>query len=189
MRLTASVILKMDDQEISKLSVKELKEAIRSMQKSVSQRVKRLEKAGFEDTPAARRVKREGAPHSTDKNGKPLDINGLRNELYRGKKILEMETLTITGARKMEEKWEDAWGEDWRRFDQHTRTSLWECYNIYVTVYPEDLSVYGSKRIKRTISQVMVEIPGMSEEEIVERAHTVLHKGDYDAAWDGGLYV
>lgn len=189
MKITANQVLKMDDREISRMGAEELKAAIRSFQKSVSQRVKRLHKAGIYDSPAETYLKKSGGSPKTTKNGKPMTANQMRNEISRMRRLFEYETFTVKGYREVQKKFADRMsgaGYDYDEWPPEYQAKMWDAYNRYIEMYPEDL-VRGqdqSSRIQQSIIRIMREDPTLDVDDIIDRAHGVVGNYEQDVNTD-----
>lgn len=81
--------------EVAKMTEKEMRAAVRSMQKVVGARMSRLSKGGYQSQ-AARYMEERGKISTKGK-----DLNQLRAEFKRAKTFLQARTSTVTGVKKV----------------------------------------------------------------------------------------
>ena len=81
--------------EVASMTEKEMRAAVRSMQKVVGARMSRLTKGGYQSQ-AARYMEERGKISTKGK-----DLNQLRAEFKRAKTFLQARTSTVTGVKKV----------------------------------------------------------------------------------------
>ena len=182
-KFSVTSILAMDDSQIARMGESELKKAIRSFQKSISQRINRLKKEGLSGGQAEIAIRKAGTPQTT-RNGKPLNINQLRNELFKGIRQIKLNTLTIKGMKEAQKK---IFGENWKDWTPEQQKKMWDAYNRYIEKYPEALTVgdEASERIQREIQNVVLEHEDMSVDEILDYFETMNEDDDEEeTGWE-----
>lgn len=85
----------MTAQEVSKMTEKEMRAAVRSMQKVVGARMSRLEKGDYQSQAARYMAERGGI------STKGKDLNQLRAEFKQARNFLQARTSTVTGVKKV----------------------------------------------------------------------------------------
>ena len=111
-----------DLKEVMRLSETDLRKEVRKLQKSVSQRLRRLKAAGFDVTPATKALSESGGRITT---------KGTRQQLMRerGRAInfLESRTATVSGIRAQQEYVSRELGGDWMTEEQSNK--FWRAYS------------------------------------------------------------
>lgn len=87
--------MSMTAKEVASMTEKEMRAAVRSMQKVVGSRMSRLEKGGYQSQ-AARYMAERGKISTKGK-----DLNQLRAEFKQAKMFLQARTSTVTGVKRV----------------------------------------------------------------------------------------
>jgi len=87
--------MSMSAREVASMTEKEMRAAVRSMQKVVGSRMSRLEKGGYQSR-AARYMNERGKISTRGK-----DLNQLRAEFKQAKTFLQARTSTVTGVKRV----------------------------------------------------------------------------------------
>ena len=87
--------MSMTAKEVASMTEKEMRAAVRSMQKVVGARMSRLEKGGYQSQ-AARYMEERGKISTKGK-----DLNQLRAEFKKARTFLQARTSTVTGVKKV----------------------------------------------------------------------------------------
>lgn len=181
-KITVTQLLGMDDYDIYMLPDTDLRAGVRALQKSISQRVRRLEKAGLaQGSPALQEYKSAGGLRTT-RDGKKLDSVSLRNEIARGLQLLQRSTLTISGARRHKSAVEAQIPVD--EMDEETRGRFWDTYHRYKELN-KSKGAYskGSDVVRAALEQVMSYEPTSDHDELLKRLDHAVNALERGATW------
>lgn len=141
--MTINEILSLDDNEISRMTERELRGVVGDLRHAVNARYKTTSK--FWETPAVNGLKNSGGKITT--RGK--DLNGLRAELARGRTFLNAKTSTVTGARAVVADVKKRLGIT-KKFSRSDYENFWNLYSRITELY--STALYGSVQIQHLIA-------------------------------------
>ena len=127
--LSINDILSMDWTDIQKLNRRDLAQLTSRLASAGNKRLRRLEKAGLNETPAYTAIKRSGGDFSV----KNKTINELRHEYNRVRTFLSpsTKTSTVRGAREVERTFKKRLGINEENMSESQRKKFWEGYRIF----------------------------------------------------------
>lgn len=116
-----------------------------------NKRIRRLESQGM-FSPALHSVKfRVINGHSGEFHVKGCNLNELRSEINRCINFLNMETSTVTGAKRHERTLEARFNQG-KKFTQEQHRAIFNIYRSAQKVNPYEVKVYGSDRLIQYIA-------------------------------------
>lgn len=161
-RITKRSFLKLDPSQIGKLKAPELRELLRGVRNLFTQQektFKRYEKTVF--SPAMEKMK-----DFYDDRGKNspsrMNMNQMRNEVFKLQEFFEAETSTVPGARRVQAEQDrrifgtDSRGRSKNRMTVEERTDFWKVYEEYKKMRPADV-LEQSNIVQQAIGQILIE--------------------------------
>lgn len=176
-------ILELDNNDVMKLSKTDLKSALQQINNVANIRLKKLESLGVEAPSIA------GGVEKFSTRGK--DLNQMRAEFVRVRNFLQAETSTIgksylTGSKgfkefrkEMSERTGGAMSADINVAESEVakENKMWKVYNKLVEAHPGKMMTVGSSpEVLSKIKKEVDENPGMSSDEIVNKAEDMIEK-------------
>lgn len=186
-KTTVTAFMEIDTKAVMKLTEKELKKVVRSMQKSISQRIRRLHAKGIYDSPAESYIKRVGTPKTVNDDGTPKNLNQLRNQLLKGRNFFNAKSSTITGYKEVYNYWVKELGQVYADSSEGTKKNMWKAYRKYEEAFPGDFikGKYASFQVRDVFIEhvkdttdpeeffrKVAERYGHSEQEVEEKLET-----------------
>lgn len=161
-RITKRSFLKLDPSQIGKLKAPELRELLRGVRNLFTQQektFKRYEKTVF--SPAMEKMK-----DFYDDRGKNapsrMNMNQMRNEVFKLQEFFEAETSTVPGARRVQAEQDrrifgtDSRGRAKNRMTVEERTDFWKVFEEYKKMRPADV-LEQSNIVQQAIGQILIE--------------------------------
>lgn len=148
---------------IRNLTVTELKELGRPLMSTVKSRLRRLEKAGLQDTPAyIGYVIEQGAKSSIKSN----NVNVLKKEIFNAYKFLEQaKTSSVTQARQYLDKMGEVLQTDIQSIDTETRKDIFKIIHMLEEDSPQLFEKYESQGTLSLIPTVLY-MPGTIQDKV-----------------------
>lgn len=159
--LSVNDILSMDWTDIQKLNRRDLAQLTSRLASAGNKRLRRLEKAGLNETPAYTAIKRSGGDFSI----KSKTINELRSEFSRVRTFLDTSTKTSTvrGVKKVESSFRKRLGlEEGENMSESQRKKFWEGYRIFEENNKAQVFNIGSGEIQMLMRDVQRQDKRMS---------------------------
>lgn len=161
-RITKRSFLKLDPSQIGKLKAPELRELLRGVRNLFTQQEKtfnRYEKTVF--SPAMDKMK--DFYENRGKNAPSrMNMNQMRNEVFKLQEFFEAETSTVPGARRVQAEQDkrifgtDSRGRAKNRMTVEERTDFWKVYEEYKKMRPADV-LEQSNIVQQAIGQILIE--------------------------------
>lgn len=161
-RITKRSFLKLDPSQIGKLKAPELRELLRGVRNLFTQQektFKRYEKTVF--SPAMEKMK--GFYEDRGKNAPSrMNMNQMRNEVFKLQEFFEAETSTVPGARRVQTEQDrrifgtDSRGRAKNRMTVEERTDFWKVFEEYKKMRPADV-LEQSNIVQQAIGQILIE--------------------------------
>lgn len=159
--------INMSPSELMKKDKKELAKIVTIMDSAANKRLKRLRKAGFDDTQAIQAHR--GMFSNLDKfSVKGASIGQLRKQFISVRSFLGSKTSTVAGSRKVEKELKKRLGIK-GELTKEKKSKLWRAYNRFTEQYGGDPStkqkMYDSTQIQQSIINMIDN--GESDEDIL----------------------
>lgn len=161
-RITKRSFLKLDPSQIGKLKAPELRELLRGVRNLFTQQektFKRHEKTVF--SPAMDKMK--DFYENRGKNAPSrMNMNQMRNEVFKLQEFFEAETSTVPGARRVQAEQDrrifgtDSRGRAKKRMTVEERTDFWKVFEEYKKMRPADV-LEQSNIVQQAIGQILIE--------------------------------
>lgn len=161
-RITKRSFLKLDPSQIGKLKAPELRELLRGVRNLFTQQektFKRYEKTVF--SPAMEKMKDFYEDRGKNAPSR-MNMNQMRNEVFKLQEFFEAETSTVPGARRVQAEQDrrifgtDPRGRAKNRMTVEERTDFWKVFEEYKKMRPAD--VYEQSNIvQQAIGQILIE--------------------------------
>lgn len=161
-RITKRSFLKLDPSQIGKLKAPELRELLRGVRNLFTQQektFKRYEKTVF--SPAMEKMK--DFYNDRGKNAPSrMNMNQMRNEVFKLQEFFEAETSTVPGARRVQAEQDrrifgtDSRGRAKNRMTVEERTDFWKVFEEYKKMRPADV-LEQSNIVQQAIGQILIE--------------------------------
>lgn len=161
-RITKRSFLKLDPSQIGKLKAPELRELLRGVRNLFTQQektFKRYEKTVF--SPAMEKMKDFYEDRGKNSPSR-MNMNQMRNEVFKLQEFFEAETSTVPGARRVQAEQDrrifgtDSRGRAKNRMTVEERTDFWKVYEEYKKMRPADV-LEQSNIVQQTIGQILIE--------------------------------
>ena len=161
-RITKRSFLKLNPSDIGKLKAPELRELLRGVRNLFTQQEKtfnRYKKSVY--SPALEKME-NFYDNSGKKAPSKMNMNQMRNEVFRLQEFFGSETATVPGARKVQaEQDRRIFGTDKRgrakyRMTVEQRSQLWSIFEEYKKMRPSDV-MEQSNIVQQAIGQVLIE--------------------------------
>lgn len=152
------------EKDISEMTRQELAKELRPLAHKVNARLDRLANAKDVVSPAYKAMTEGNGEGKIEIRGK--NLNALRHEYARAQAFLNMETSTVTGARRYQRQLVDLLGGEYR---QEIIDKIFETFHEVQETHPAELQLYDSKQLISEIGdniQEQIDIYGDSEEAI-----------------------
>lgn len=152
------------EKDISEMTRQELAKELRPLAHKVNARLDRLASAKDVVSPAYKAMTEGNDEGKIKIKGK--NLNALRHEYARAQAFLNMETSTVTGARRYQRQLVDLLGGEYR---QEIIDKIFETFHEVQETHPAELQLYDSKQLISEIGdniQEQIDIYGDSEEAI-----------------------
>ena len=165
--LSINDILSMDWTNIQKLNRRDLSQLTSRLASAGNKRLRRLEKAGLNETPAYTAIKRSGGDFSV----KSKTINELRSEFSRVRTFLDpsTKTSTVRGAEKVENSFRKRLGlEEGENMTENQRKKFWEGYRIFEEGHKAQVFNIGSGEIQMLMRDVQRQDKRMSGQRLAD---------------------
>lgn len=161
-RITKRSFLKLDPSQIGKLKAPELRELLRGVRNLFTQQektFKRYEKTVF--SPAMEKM--NDFYEDRGKNAPSrMNMNQMRNEVFKLQEFFEAETSTVPGARRVQAEQDrrifgtDSRGRAKNRMTVEERTDFWKVFEEYKKMRPADV-LEQSNIVQQAIGQILIE--------------------------------
>lgn len=161
-RLTKRSFLKLDPSQIGKLKAPELRELLRGVRNLFTQQektFKRYEKTVF--SPAMEKMKDFYEDRGKNAPSR-MNMNQMRNEVFKLQEFFEAETSTVPGARRVQAEQDrrifgtDPRGRAKNRMTVEERTDFWKVFEEYKKMRPADV-LEQSNIVQQAIGQILIE--------------------------------
>ena len=161
-RITKRSFLKLDPSQIGKLKAPELRELLRGVRNLFTQQektFKRYEKTVF--SPAMEKMK-DFYEDRGKKAPSRMNMNQMRNEVFKLQEFFEAETSTVPGARRVQAEQDrrifgtDSRGRAKNRMTVEERTDFWKVFEEYKKMRPADV-LEQSNIVQQAIGQILIE--------------------------------
>ena len=161
-RITKRSFLKLDPSQIGKLKAPELRELLRGVRNLFTQQektFKRYEKTVF--SPAMEKMKDFYEDRGKNSPSR-MNMNQMRNEVFKLQEFFEAETSTVPGARRVQAEQDrrifgtDSRGRAKNRMTVEERTDFWKVYEEYKKMRPADV-LEQSNIVQQAIGQILIE--------------------------------
>lgn len=161
-RITKRSFLKLDPSQIGKLKAPELRELLRGVRNLFTQQektFKRYEKIVF--SPAMEKMKDFYEDRGKNAPSR-MNMNQMRNEVFKLQEFFEAETSTVPGARRVQAEQDrrifgtDSRGRAKNRMTVEERTDFWKVYEEYKKMRPADV-LEQSNIVQQAIGQILIE--------------------------------
>lgn len=161
-RITKRSFLKLDPSQIGKLKDPELRELLRGVRNLFTQQektFKRYEKTVF--SPAMEKMKDFYEDRGKNAPSR-MNMNQMRNEVFKLQKFFEAETSTVPGARRVQAEQDrrifgtDPRGRAKNRMTVEERTDFWKVFEEYKKMRPADV-LEQSTIVQQAIGQILIE--------------------------------
>lgn len=159
--LSVDDILSMDWTDVQKLNRRDLAQLTSRLASAGNKRLRRLEKAGLEDSPAHSVIQRSGGDFSV----KNKTINELRSEYNRVRAFLSptTKTSTVRGARQVEKEFKKRLGfEEGEDMTDYQRKKFWEGYRMFEEKNKALVHNIGSGEVQKMMRDVQRQDKRMS---------------------------
>lgn len=160
------------EKDISEMTRQELAKELRPLAHKVNARLDRLANAKDVVSPAYKAMTEGNGEGKIKIRGK--NLNALRHEYARAQAFLNMETSTVTGARRYQRQLVDLLGGEYR---EEIIDKIFETFHEVQETHPAELQLYDSKQLISEIGdniQEQIDIYGDSEEAIEEAKEDAL---------------
>lgn len=161
-RITKRSFLKLDPSQIGKLKAPELRELLRGVRNLFTQQektFKRYEKTVF--SPAMEKMKDFYEDRGKNSPSR-MNMNQMRNEVFKLQEFFEAETSTVPGARRVQAEQDrrifgtDSRGRAKNRMTVEERTDFWKVFEEYKKMRPADV-LEQSNIVQQAIGQILIE--------------------------------
>ena len=161
-RITKRSFLKLDPSQIGKLKAPELRELLRGARNLFTQQektFKRYEKTVF--SPAMEKMKDFYEDRGKNAPSR-MNMNQMRNEVFKLQEFFEAETSTVPGARRVQAEQDrrifgtDSRGRAKNRMTVEERTDFWKVFEEYKKMRPADV-LEQSNIVQQAIGQILIE--------------------------------
>lgn len=161
-RITKRSFLKLDPSQIGKLKAPELRELLRGVRNLFTQQektFKRYEKTVF--SPAMEKMKDFYEDRGKNSPSR-MNMNQMRNEVFKLQEFFEAETSTVPGARRVQSEQDrrifgtDSRGRAKNRMTVEERTDFWKVFEEYKKMRPADV-LEQSNIVQQAIGQILIE--------------------------------
>lgn len=161
-RITKRSFLKLDPSQIGKLKAPELRELLRGVRNLFTQQektFKRYEKTVF--SPAMEKMKDFYEDRGKNAPSR-MNMNQMRNEVFKLQEFFEAETSTVPGARRVQAEQDrrifgtDPRGRAKNRMTVEERTDFWKVFEEYKKMRPADV-LEQSNIVQQAIGQILIE--------------------------------
>ena len=161
-RITKRSFLKLDPSQIGKLKAPELRELLRGVRNLFTQQektFKRYEKTVF--SPAMEKMKDFYEDRGKNAPSR-MNMNQMRNEVFKLQQFFEAETSTVPGARRVQAEQDrrifgtDPRGRAKNRMTVEERTDFWKVFEEYKKMRPADV-LEQSNIVQQAIGQILIE--------------------------------
>lgn len=161
-RITKRSFLKLDPSQIGKLKAPELRELLRGVRNLFTQQektFKRYEKTVF--SPAMEKMKDFYEDRGKNAPSR-MNMNQMRNEVFKLQEFFEAETSTVPGARRVQTEQDrrifgtDSRGRAKNRMTVEERTDFWKVFEEYKKMRPADV-LEQSNIVQQAIGQILIE--------------------------------
>lgn len=161
-RVTKRSFLKLDPSQIGKLKGPELRELLRGVRNLFTQQektFKRYEKTVF--SPAMEKMKDFYEDRGKNAPSR-MNMNQMRNEVFKLQEFFEAETSTVPGARRVQAEQDrrifgtDSRGRAKNRMTVEERTDFWKVFEEYKKMRPADV-LEQSNIVQQAIGQILIE--------------------------------
>ena len=161
-RITKRSFLKLDPSQIGKLKAPELRELLRGVRNLFTQQektFKRYEKTVF--SPAIEKMKDFYEDRGKNAPSR-MNMNQMRNEVFKLQEFFEAETSTVPGARRVQAEQDrrifgtDSRGRAKNKMTVEERTDFWKVFEEYKKMRPADV-LEQSNIVQQAIGQILIE--------------------------------
>lgn len=160
--ITKRSFLKLDPSQIGKMKAPELRELLRGVRNLFTQQektFKRYEKTVF--SPAMEKTKDFYEDRGKNSPSR-MNMNQMRNEVFKLQEFFEAETSTVPGARRVQAEQDrrifgtDSRGRAKNRMTVEERTNFWTVFEEYKKMRPADV-LEQSNIVQQAIGQILIE--------------------------------
>lgn len=161
-KITKRSFLKLDPSQIGKLKAPELRELLRGVRNLFTQQEKTFKRyAETVFSPAMEKMR--GFYEDRGKNAPSrMNMNQMRNEVFKLQEFFEADTSTVPGARKVQAEQDrrifgaDSRGRPKKRMTVEERTDFWKVFEEYKKMRPADV-LEQSNIVQQAIGQILIE--------------------------------
>lgn len=160
------------EKDISEMTRQELAKELRPLAHKVNARIDRLANTKDVVSPAYKAMTEGNGEGKIKIRGK--NLNALRHEYARAQAFLNMETSTVSGARRYQRQLVDLLGGEYR---QEIIDKIFETFHEVQETHPAELQLYDSKQLISEIGdniQEQIDLYGDSEEAIEDAKEEAL---------------
>ena len=161
-RITKRSFLKLDPSQIGKMKSPELRELLRGVRNLFKQQektFKRYEKSVF--SPALEKMRDFYEDRGKNAPSR-MNMNQMRNEVFKLQEFFEADTSTVPGARQVQAEQDrrifgtDSRGRAKNRMTVEERTNFWTVFEEYKKMRPADV-LEQSNIVQQAIGQILIE--------------------------------
>ena len=161
-RITKRSFLKLDPSQIGKMKSPELRELLRGVRNLFKQQektFKRYEKSVF--SPALEKMRDFYEDRGKNAPSR-MNMNQMRNEVFKLQEFFEADTSTVPGARRVQAEQDrrifgtDSRGRAKNRMTVEERTNFWTVFEEYKKMRPADV-LEQSNIVQQAIGQILIE--------------------------------
>lgn len=161
-KITKRSFLKLDPSQIGKLKAPELRELLRGVRNLFTQQektFKRYAKTVF--SPAMEKMRDFYEDRGKNAPSR-MNMNQMRNEVFKLQEFFESDTSTVPGARRVQAEQDrrifgtDSRGRAKNRMTVEERTDFWKVFEEYKKMRPADV-LEQSNIVQQAIGQILVE--------------------------------
>lgn len=161
-RITKSKLLKLTPSEIGKMKSPELRELLRGVRNLFNHQektFKRYEKSVF--SPALEKMRDFYEDRGKNAPSR-INMNQMRNEIFKLQEFFEADTSTVPGARRVQAEQDrrifgtDSRGRAKKRMTVEERTNFWTVFEEYKKMRPADV-LEQSNIVQQAIGQILIE--------------------------------
>ena len=161
-KITKRSFLKLDPSQIGKMKSPELRELLRGARNLFNQQektFKRYEKSVF--SPALNKMRDFYEDRGKNAPSR-MNMNQMRNEVFKLQEFFEADTSTVPGARRVQAEQDrrifgtDSRGRAKNRMTVEERTNFWTVFEEYKKMRPADV-LEQSNIVQQAIGQILIE--------------------------------
>ena len=161
-KITKRSFLKLDPSQIGKLKAPELRELLRGVRNLFTQQEKTFKSYAKTVYSPAMEKMRDFYEDRGKNAPSRMNMNQMRNEVFKLQEFFEADTSTVPGARKVQAEQDrrifgtDSRGRPKKRMTVEERTDFWKVYEEYKKMRPADV-LEQSNIVQQAIGQILIE--------------------------------